>query len=245
MAIKRSIEYGPVDLTRPHLLLSFFEDYGVAASRPVAVLSPAQAVEDMRLSLLFHDIESEYIIGLIQNKLTCILYKHNHPDPLLYILCYCDSFMNLVYSNIRLSKVKNIHKNNILYYIKTKSKLVGIPPAAASEMQDRYIEVVVNSLFENVLNSGNHQDFEIYNQDLYHFQSLIFNDLPSKDGFEIEEPLSIIEFAKLLSTVEINDFCYILLYLKKIKLLGRNDHDRFLSMYHLNYMHHQKSSATS
>jgi len=241
-----NFSYYKVELFRPHFLISYHTEYGSEDSKALAVLSLARTVDDMRLALLVHDIKFKPILERMHSKLNYYLYELNEQNPIGYLIYHCSTLSNLAYSHIRFAFVENINKNNILYYIDTQSKLIGTyNNPFVSELQHRYMDVVVNGLFKNVLNSDNQQNAKIYNQDLYHLHNSIFNELPNHDGFEITEPLTILEFSKLLSTMQIRKFGNILNYLKKIKLLNRNDLNRMLKLFSMNHKQYQGTRTTS
>ena len=70
--------------------------------------------------------------------------------------------------------------------------------------------------------------------DTLYLYDLIFDKVPSVNNFEINDRLTVVEFANLLSSMEIDKFCNVLNYLKKIKLIKIKEVDRFLNFFHIN-----------
>ncbi len=141
--------------------------------------------------------------------------------------------MSNVYSNIHFSYIESINKNNIIYYILTESKLQCIyNNKSFSDINQRYLDITVNKLFADALNKNSYNDS--YNDTLYYLHDLIFNKVPSVNNFEVHDQPTVVEFAKLLSGMEIDKFCNILNYLKKIKLVKINEIDSLLNFFNVN-----------
>jgi len=236
---RERILYGDVNIGMPHFLIKYSEEYGSEISRQVAVMSLANAVQDMRLSLLVHDIEDKFIIDLLHKKITCHLFELNYPDPISYLIYHCGTLSNLVYSRIKIYYVPSINKDNILYFMTTMAKLMGI--AFVTEMKQRYLDVIINQLFKKALNQDNwNNSLRDYNQCLNDMHDCIYVKLPKINNFDINEKPTIIEFASRLAHIEVLEFCIVLNYLKKTKLVHYRNIEKYLNFYHQNILQHQK-----
>ena len=112
-----------------------------------------------------------------------------------------------------------------------------------SEIQKKYAQLEIDQLFEQVLNKENQNDVSSYNRDLYCLHYLVFNKVPAAEGFNIYEALSIIDFSVLLANLEVLDYCRILNYLKKIKLININDVQKMLKLFYLNVKQYEVSDS--
>lgn len=57
--------------------------------------------------------------------------------------------------------------------------------------------------------------------------------------------LTVVEFSKWLSKLEVLEFCNILIYFKKVKLVNFADVERLLTFYHLNTKLHCGTESSS
>lgn len=228
----QKIKFGNVDISQPHFLISHSPEYGCEGWAPIGVLSTARTVEEMRLALLVHDIKDRPAIDLMIKELSFYLSELKEDDQILYLIYHCSTISN-IYSNIHFSYIESINKNNIIYYILTESKLNCIyNNKSFSDINQRYLDITVNKLFADALNKNSYNDS--YNDTLYYFHDLIFKKVPSVNNFEIHDQPTVLEFAKLLSGMEIDKFCNILNYLKKIKLVKINEIDSLLNFFNVN-----------
>ena len=234
-----NFNYAKVDISKPHFLISWSDTYD-STWRPISLLSLASTVDAMRLSLLTSNPDDLHALDMMHRELNFLLIELHNPDPGSYLCYHCGTLSNVAYNNIHFTFVENINKNNILYYIRTESKLIGIyNNPAVTNMQERYMDVVVDALFGKVLNTVNPNEVIVYNEILFKMLNLIFVQIPNIKNFRITEPLTLIEFSKWLSTLEILDFLNILNYLRKIKLLKIADIKPLLKFYYLNQGQYQ------
>lgn len=227
---KTSIAYGEVDIRSAHFLLSYSEECGGIDWEPIAVLSIEKEVEDMRLQLLVHNIRFRSAIDLMQKELHYYLFELNNPDNIGYLISHCYSLSN-VYSRIHSTFIDRIDKENLFYYILTDAKLKGIfNTVAVTSLQQRLAEITVDFLFAEALDKELY-DTDQYNKDLYYFFELLVKELPSFRGFHVADKPTLIEFSESIAKLPSMEFCNIIRYLKKAKLIKGGNIDRLLYFY--------------
>jgi len=236
MKIKK-IRYGTIDITRSHFLIYFNPDPGGDPSirQPIAILSSADFVSNMRLELLTHNINDMLSLELMHKELNYYLFELKNRDNIEYLKYSCSTISNLFYSKIVFNYIEKIDSNNILYYFITRSKQIGIyNNLSVTEMQKRYVKITVERIFGVALEKSSKSDAINYNNDLYAFFELVFHKTPLANNFEINDPFTIIVFSKWLSRLNISEITNILNFLKKINLVNNFDIDIFLKLYHSN-----------
>jgi len=227
-------KFGDVDLTKPHFGIYYGNNSSNDIYELIMVLSVAQTVDEMRLCLLVHDITYEQVIKEVQNEISYYLFGLKNPDPIGYLIYHCQTLAN-AYSNVRFSFVQKIHKNNILYYFNARPKQLNIyNDSFTTAFQRRYFELSVDQIYELAIGRDIQGRAANYNKDLYDIYEIIFFKLIQIDNLEIIETPTIVEFSKWLSKLKVLDFCNILNYLNKVKLVNFADVERLLKLYHLN-----------
>lgn len=237
----KKIKFGDVDLTKPHFAISWGSNNAPDSYELIMVLNTAATVDQMRVFLLVHDIKYEQAIKEVQNEISYYLYGLNNPDPIGYLIHYhCRSLAN-AYSNVRFSFVEKIHKNNILYYLLNRTKQLNIyNNSSATNMQRRYFEISVDQLVAVALDRNGVSNVVDYNKDLFDLYELIFCKIPMTDNFIITDTFTIVEFSGWLNRLKNIEFCNILIYLKKIKLIKHKETERYLKLFYMNNKQHQK-----
>ena len=233
---QKQITFGKVNISnQPHFLIFYSEDMGCKDWFPVAVLSMANnTVDEMRLALLVHDIKYLNVVDMVKRELNFYLFKLNNPDPVDYLRYHCQTMSN-IYSNIHFNLIEKISKDNIFYYVETESKLLGLHNTApVSTLQERHVDIIVDNLFNEALGLANQLDGATYNENLIMLHDLCFNGIPTVNNFEIVEPLTLIEFSQKLAALDIRDFCNVVNYLRKLKLLKLKDVKRMLNLFYVN-----------
>jgi len=247
--MKSKIRYGTVDITRPHFLINYTPDPGgdPSSRRPIAILSSAQSITDLRLELLTCNVDDMPVLEMIHQKINFYLFELKNKDNVEYLKYYCTTLSNLAYSHIIFNYIKKIHKNNIFYYLITRSKQMGIyNNPSVTNMQQRYVEITVERLFGEVLDHDILCNTVDYNKDLYDIYDLIFFlKVPLADNFKITDAFTIVEFSKWLDKLDNSAYCNILNYLIKIRLLKKADVDRFLKLFIENKRQYQGISTSS
>lgn len=227
---QRRVKYGTVDITSPHFLVSR-SDKPNSPRKPIAVLSIAETVEDMRLALLVHDAEEWPWLEKMHQKLSYYLFELK--ESVGYLIYHCGTLSN-AYDEIYLSYIENIDCNNILYFILTHSKLLNVyNNSTVFNLNNYYVDIIVNNIFKNAL-GNNSYNVENYNSNLNLLQKLIYNDITLINNFKLTETVPIPKFSQIISKLNINEFCNILSYLKKLRLLSMNDAMAFLEFYYVN-----------
>jgi len=236
---KKQITFGKVDIAKSHFLLTYSEK-PADQWRPVGVLSNADYVDDMRLSILIHDIKDKPILDKMLRELHFYLFELKNKNNIDYLHVHIASLSNVAYGPIHFSFIPKIDKHNIFYFIETECKLMGIyNTAPVTILQERYVDVVVNNLFGYALDSANQFDGAVYNENIIMLNSYIFNAMPAASNFIIDDALSLVEFSKKLAELDIRDFCNIINYLRKIKLLKLKDVKTMLVFFAANKkLHH-------
>jgi len=239
MTIARSIKHGKVNISnQPHFLIFYSEDMGCKDWFPVAVLSMANTVE-MRLALLVHDIKYLNVVDMVKRELNFYLYELNKPDPVDYLCYHCSTMAN-IYSHVHFQFIPRIDKNNIFYFIEKSSMLLGLHNTApVSTLQEKYVDAIVDNLFNDAIGLANQLDGAVYNENLIMLHDLCFNGIPTVNNFEIVEPLTLVELSQKLATLDIRCFCNVINYLRKMKLLKLKDVKKMLVFFAVNKKLHQ------
>ena len=238
----KKIKYGEVDITQLHFGLYYGDPSSNESYELIMVLSVAKTVDEMKMCLLVHDISYMNAVKDVENEINYYL-SLNHPDPIGYLINYhCNCALANVYSKVRFSFVKKITKDNILYYFKTKSKVLNIyNSSSVFEYKKKYFAICVDDIFNQVLERKIQNTVIDYNKNLLHLYEIIFYKVPTTDNFELGELPSIVEFSKWLYKLEISSFCNILNYLKKTKLITSGNVDNFLRLFYLNKKQYDNS----
>ena len=236
---KQRIAFGKVDISKGHFLLSHSKtptDNWV----PTCVLSDAYHVDNMLLSVLIHNIKDKPILEMTLKELHLYLFELKNKNNIDYLHTHIQSFSN-AYGPIHFSYIREINKNNIFYFIETECKLMGIHNTCPVEIiQDKFVDIAINRLFETALDSVNQLDAAVYNQDLYSLHDLIFKGIPTANNFEIPDPLTLIDFSRKMAALSILDFANMLNYLKKIKLLKLKDVKGMLNLFYVNHKQYKE-----
>ena len=158
------------------------------------------------------------------------MHELKNPDPIAYLLqIHCSSMAN-IYSKIHISFIPNITKNNIIYYISTQSKIINIyNNVKVSALQERFLELTVNLLFEKALSVKDKNRISDYNNNLNLFHKILFTELP----INIDQ-FTVVELADFLANVDITTYCNIINYFAKIKLIKPKNIDGLLKFYYVN-----------
>lgn len=243
MTIKRFIKYGDVNIgQQPHLLISYSDKPDVEW-RHIALLSLAPTIQELKLELLVHQIEFMPILEMMNSSLRFFLFELKNDNNISY-LCHYSSGIGNVYSKIHYTYISNISKNNILYYLNTKSKQLCIwNHSSVNKIEQHYVDILVDSLFNEGIGKAKQEYASIYNDNLNKLFSLVFKDLPEMDNFQIAEKPTLIEFAQFLSTLNINQFCNIINLLLKVKFVSKKQVADMLIFYHVNSKHQQHSKT--
>ena len=230
----KKIPYGTVDIRNPHFCISWKNSNVNGNYELIMVLSTAPDVEKMKLCLLVHDIKYERAIKEIQEEVVYYLYKLKNPDPVSYLVYHATTLAN-VYSNVHFIFIEKINDKNLLYYIKTRSKQIGVYYINfVSELEKKYAIIAVKVLRNRACGRSFISDKEHFNKKLFELYDLILEKMPAVDDFKIETSFTIIEFSKWLADLDLHSFCIILSYLKKIKLIKLADVEDYLKFFYLN-----------
>lgn len=241
---EKSITFGRVDVSQPHFLLTYSEK-PADTWRPIGVVSNADHVDDMCLSILIHDIKDKPILDKMLRELHFYLFELKNKNNIEYLHVHITSLSNAI-GPIRFSYIPKINKNNIFYFIETESKLMGIYfTAPVTILQEKYVDVIVDNLFNDALGPANQIDGATYNEYLMMLHALCFYDIPTANNFIIDDPLSLVEFSNKLAALDVRDFCNIINYLRKIKLLKLKDVKTMLVFFAANKkLHHNLKTCS-
>jgi hypothetical protein len=236
------IKYGEVDITQLHFGLYYGDPSSNESYELIMVLSVAKTINEMKMCLLVHDISYMNAVKDVENEINYYL-SLNHPDPIGYLINYhCNCALANVYSKVRFNFVEKITKNNILYYFKTQSKIINIyNNSYVFEYKKKYFSICVDNIFNQALERKIQNTVFDYNNNLLHLYEIIFFKVPTANQFELSELPSIVEFSKWLYKLEIINFCNILNYLKKIKLINSRNIDSLLRLFLLNKKQYDNS----
>ena len=231
---KTSIAYGQVDISSAHLLLSYTEECGGTDWEPIAVLSIEKAVEDLRVELLVSDVRFKPAIDQMQKVLHYYLHELNNPSPIGYLIHHCSTLSN-VYGQLHFSFIERIDESNLFYYILTRAKLECIyKNFKAITLQRRYAELCIDHLFDLAFDRLNRNDEDSYNNELHFLYTILFCDLPKLEKFHLAYNKNFNEFEKAITKLNSLDFCSILNYLNKKKLVKTKENDNLLQFYNRN-----------
>ena len=236
---KTMVVPGEIKLAAPHFVIFYSSEYGTENWREIAVLSVASTVDQMRLQQLHYGIDEE-ILRLMNKELNFYLFELDNPDPISY-LCYHCSTMSNIYSNIHFAYVESITSKNLLYYITTKSKQLGIyQNGPTGDYKYIYLRIVTQILHEKALHK---QEYPLspteYNNALELLHRLLYTTVPKHAGFEIHESCNFIQLSKMISSLFLDDLCVILNYLKHFSLLKNRDIVKLMKFYYMNKHLHQ------
>lgn len=227
---QKKIQFGDVDLTKPHFCISWKNNLISDDYKVIMVLSVAETVDEMRLCLLEHDISFEDAINSILYQVNYYLYELKNYDPILYLIYHSKQSMANIYSNVMFSYIENIDKNCMLYYIIAKSKIICIyNNRCVSKILSMYMDRAANDLFKRKINE---EDNSVYNNDFIEFYNIICNYLPKADEFELKQKFSFIEFSKWIKKLTAFQFSNIINYLNKIRIIKIKDNIRFVNLHY-------------
>lgn len=228
------INYGKVSLTSPHFLLSWRNNLSSTEYHHIFLLSAESKDANLRKELLVHDLKFEEAIKAVDDEIKYYIFELNHRNPVSYLIYHCQTMAN-VYSNVQFLYVNEINNDNLLYYIKTKSKQMGIfYNSYISDYQKHYANIEVEMIRSYACHDKYFYDKNHFNNILINLYDLILNQIATKDNFQFSNSLNIIAFAKWLSGISVYNFCIIMNYLKKIKLIKPADVENYLKFYYLN-----------
>ena len=232
------IKQGSVDISNPYILISYSDEYGVDDWIPIAVLSVAQTVEQMRLEMLYDDDDiHDSILKMMHEELRFYLFELDNPCNISYLLYHCSTMAN-IYSNIHFKFIEKITASNLMHYIRTKSQLDRICfTSMIGNIQDMYTQAMTLSLWDSALDTNfTHRTKDQFNNSLNELYKILFVKLPEHDGFEIgdQDRFNLIEFSSYLAELDIADFSYILNYLMHLQLIGQKDIPKMLNFFYQN-----------
>lgn len=240
MTKTEKIKQGVVDIGQPHLLISYSPNLGCDGWVPVAVLSAARSVAEIRFALLGDNIHED-ILKKVNSELAFYLYEKHEIDPVAYLFHYHVCQMANIYSHVHFTAINGISSGNIIYYLNTMAKLARIHNnAKLRELQKQYVQLAIDVLFEKALDREKRLDHFDFNRKLSSLYNIIFNIIPQRQYFEMSGILTIVEFSTFLAKMKINDFCNILNYLKHDKLIKNNEIGKLLQVYCMNQNMHKK-----
>ncbi|MDD2307866.1 MAG: hypothetical protein PHP53_24395 [Prolixibacteraceae bacterium] len=233
MHIKKYFKFGDVDITRPFFIIKYVENFTDINGQELAILSAA----DLKLSLLVHYAYIMPVLDMMYFELKYYLHDLHHVDPVSYLICHVGTLSN-VYSNIRFIYIDKITNKNIFCYLKIRAKQLNIyNNQFLTAVERQYAQVCVDHLF----NTCNSSDF---NKVFTRLFELIYVRLPEVDGLTLpDSPPNYIKFSNIVSNMGARQFCNILNYLKKIKLIKPSEIKGFLQLFHQIKREHPRLST--
>ncbi len=229
---KQKVHFGKINISNPHFAI-YFSDNETSHWELIGLLSVAQMVEDIRLALYTKKVQNPNVYKLLQNELHFYLYELKNPNPISYLIYHCSTLSN-VYSKIHFSFIPEITKDNLIYYIKTNSKFIGIyDDKNVSILQEKYFNIIFDNIYKKAIGKYN-IDKNNYNYQLQVLNEYLFNELPRVGQFQLEEGMTNEELSQFISKLQILDFCNILNYLLKIKIMKRKEIENMLIFFYVN-----------
>jgi len=240
MHIKKYFNFGDVDITRPFFIIKYVENFTDDNGKELAILS----ANDLKLSLLVHDARIMPVLDMMYSELKFYLHDLHHVDPVSYLIYHVGTLSN-VYSNIRFIYIDKITSKNIFCYLRIKAKSINIyNNFFVTDIERQYTELIIGHLFDEVLHRSNTCNSSDFNKVFTRLFEIFFTRLPEVDGFTLpDSPPSYINFSRILSNMAARDFCNILNYLKKIKLIKPSEIEGFLQSFHVNKREHPRLST--
>lgn len=228
--IKSLVKYGDIDLRSAHFLITAGEDW-----MPIAILSaPTDKVVDMKLALLVHDPDMGEVFAAMHKELNLYLYELSNPCRISYLI-YHSTTMSNVYSRIHFTYIDKIDGSNLLHYVLTNSKLLGFHNTiAVSTLHQQLTNIMIDGLFAEALGGWGQFDDDQYNRNLAYLHNVLFIELPKIHDYQLQDMPGMPVFADSIAKLSSMDFCNVIHYLKKIKLIKRKEIQRFLEFYRIN-----------
>ena len=239
---QKKIKFGEVDLTKPHFCISWKNNLISDDYKVIMVLSVAETVDEMRLCLLEHDISFEDAINSILYQVNYYLYELKNYDPILYLIYHSKQSFANVYSNVRFIYIDEIVKENILYYIITRSKHLCIyNDSSTTEIIKNLVDYQILKLFNYNIDLNYPSKF---NENFNELLEIINNILPNLDNFDLNYNFTVFEFTRWLASLDSYQFANMLNYFKKIKLVKPSDILKFIEVYDQAKSEYQPSKTT-
>lgn len=235
------LRYGNVDPNKEFFSISWRENSQTEDYHQIMIVSADSEVSQIKMELLVHDLKYEKAIKEVVNELNYYLFELNHSDPIGYLIYHCQTMAN-VYFTVRFTYVNNISKNNILFYIITRSKQLCIyNDSFATDIINKLVDYQILKLFNYNIDLNYPSKF---NHNFNELLEIINNRLPSHDNFDLNYNFTIFEFSRWLSTLDCYQFANILNYFKKMKLIKTGDILRYIEVYDQAKSEFQTSKTT-
>lgn len=241
------VKFGDVDITKPHFLLTWRESYRDTQSIQIAVLSEPTNIDDVRLCLLTGDIKHEDAIKEVIQEVEYYLFELKNPDPIRYLADHhARNALANIYSNVRFTFVERISTDTIFYFLKLKAKKLKIYNSSfVYDLMQYYVNIAVDDVFDKALGNDKIECADKYNANLNHLYSLIYKDIPASNGFAMDNSIPIPKFSRLIDKMDINEYCNVLNYLRKMRQVTTEEARDLLRFYILNQKYNQQALSHS
>ena len=96
---KATVIYGKVDIgTQPYFVISYSDTYE-SDWIPIALMSVAHEVKDLRLALLTHSADDRPFLDMVQEELRFYFLELREEHPVRYLVYHATSTISNIYSN--------------------------------------------------------------------------------------------------------------------------------------------------